>query len=98
MTDDRILVTMRASQADLVARDSTADTRCGDCHELVVMAPSSRRLLAADPQTRILCLNGLERLFSGGALTIGEMGMAAEPEELVAEVASAVPNTWKERN
>jgi len=96
MTDDRILVCMLAKQALFVTAGWKPEHKCGDCGEYVVVAPSGVAMLKQYPTTRILCLACLHMEYP----TIEPVGveLAGPVEQIVEEVRTAVPNTWRERN
>ncbi len=86
------------------ARGSSFEHKCSKCSTRVMMAPSGQRFLkkrAADqavkgaPDLLILCSNCflLER-----GLHDSELLLAAGVDEIAAELRSAGPNQWRERN
>jgi len=96
MTDDRILVCMLATEALFVTAGWKPEHRCARCGEYVVVAPSGVAMLKQYPIARILCLGCLQ--VEHPTIKPGEVELAGPVEQIIEEVLTAVPNTWRGRN
>ena len=91
---DHILVAELAG-ALLVVPGIVFDKVCSQCGARVMVAPSGQTFLKKHTQTQIICIDCFERRkASPKDLLIP----AAPAEQILGEVASAKPNTWRERN
>jgi hypothetical protein len=75
---------------------STFDRHCFRCQRRVMMAaPTGRAWLKTYPTSQILCiLCYRDRPPDDG----GRRTLAASPAEIAAELRTAVPNLWRQRN
>jgi hypothetical protein len=85
------LVCMPLAQAAMVARNSTTNQKCSKCQQRVLLAPSGQRYLKAHPEAVIVCAPCF-------APEPGDYEMAAPDAEIRGEMATAQPNTWRNRN
>jgi hypothetical protein len=88
---------MACATADAVSRVPDGcdfSYHCHDCNSVVVIAPSSIRLLKEDPSIVLLC----QRCLPKRNITVFEPRIAAPIEELLHEIRTAKPNTWRNRN
>ncbi len=76
-------------------RGSTFDRLCSKCSGRVMLAPSGQKMMEQHPNADILCFY----CFLLGEVPGEPVGLtAATIDELRAEIASTVPNTWRMRN
>ena len=98
MSNPILITSMRATTATLMA-DGSTHGRCQDCGERVLLAPSSQDLIKQRPgECRVICMECLRQMVARGELTLASLGLAAPAERIASELATAVPNTWRERN
>lgn len=93
-----IVVCVRASMAEFISRGSTADRNCETCGERVFTAPLTKRLLQKRPDAEVYCAECAVAKLKSYAPEKLKVGLAGAPEEVSAEAADPIPNTWRYRN
>jgi hypothetical protein len=90
--DQIVLICMPLDAAIKVVPHSIRD-KCSSCNSIVAIAPTGQRFLKANPEAIILCA------FCYVPDPDDAAGKLAAPEtEILAEMATAEPNTWRNRN
>jgi hypothetical protein len=93
MNEERhMLVCAPLASAAMVARNSTTNQKCSKCEQRVLLAPSGQRFLKEHPDAAILCA----LCYSPNA--DDKPHLAAPEAEILAEMETAQPNTWRNRN
>jgi hypothetical protein len=77
-----------------MAAGSVFDRFCHWCGERVMIAPSGQALLKTMPELKIMCAV----CFASMDADAEEILLPASIEELRREIATARPNTWRQRN
>ena len=85
-----------AADAPLTVAGSSFNRVCSECSTRVMVAPSGRRMLAAHPAATILCTDCFAKRHGIQPDDVAEL--AAQPEELSAEMKAAIPNPYRSRN
>jgi hypothetical protein len=92
--DDRpVLVAMNADCPRMVP-GSIFNRQCSTCGGKVMIAPSGQKYLRQNPHAEIMCYRCYRRSDEDFQFS----GLAAEPETIVHEMNSSVPNMRRYRN
>lgn len=94
MAEEIVLCTMRADLAHEVAAGSSFDFRCSRCGHRVVLAPSGVRFKSEHPEASLVCMGCLTPEELPDDLRVAHHDQQA----LLSELATAIPNPWRNRN
>jgi len=95
--DPDLLICARAG-APLIVEGSILGRNCGKCGGRVMIAPSGQDFLKEHPSAEIMCANCYVASLRSQGAKAERPRMAASPERIGQEMASAKPNLWRERN
>jgi hypothetical protein len=89
------LICMRASKAAEVPLGASFDHLCSSCFQRVVVAPSGQRFLRTYPKTATIC----DACYWDEPRRWGTpSGTAAPVDEILAEMATKIPNPLRRSN
>jgi hypothetical protein len=94
MMPESFIVVCAPAGSRLKAPGSKFDRLCADCGARLMVPPSGQQFLKTHAGAKTICIACFRTLPVAGM----KVDLAATPEVILEECASAVPNDWRDRN
>lgn len=98
--NDAVLLVAALADSEFTAPGSSFDKTCKYCGRLVMLAPTSQRMLRKHPDAIITCVPCFSDAYDSKPEVFdrAEKILAGTPDEVAREINSAVPNLRRNRN